>query len=61
VKTADIEKLTWVLIYVGLLVLCLGLFVQRLDGGFGTALIGAGGVSAAAGAVLVWVRSRRGP
>jgi hypothetical protein len=56
-----IEKLIWILIYGGLLVLCLGLFVSRQDGALGGTLIGGGAIAAAAGAVLIWVRSRRGP
>ena len=39
----------------------LGVFVQRQGGGFGWALIGIGGGVAAIGAVLIFVRSRRGP
>jgi hypothetical protein len=58
---ATIEKLIWVLIYGGLLVLSLGLFVLRQDGVFGHALIGGGAVAVALGALLIWVRSRRGP
>jgi hypothetical protein len=56
-----LEALVWVLIYGGLLLLALGVFVQRQGGGFGWALIGIGGGVAAIGAVLIFVRSRRGP
>ena len=56
-----LEALVWVLIYGGLLLLALGVFVQRQGGGFGWALIGIGGGVAAIGAVLIVVRSRRGP
>ena len=58
---ATIEKLIWVLIYGGLLVLSLGLFVLRQDSVFGHTLIGVGGVGVALGAFLIWIRSRRGP
>ncbi len=60
-KTSTVEALVWVLVYGGLLLLCLGLFVQRADGPLGWALTLAGGAIAAAGAVLVYVRSRMGP
>ena len=55
---AGVEKLTWILIYGGLLVLCLGLFVQRQHDPIGWTMVVAGGVAAAAGVVLIWVRSR---
>jgi hypothetical protein len=55
---ATIEKLIWVLIFGGLLVLSLGLFVERQNMAFGWSLVVAGGALAAAGVVLVWVRSR---
>lgn len=57
---AALEKLVWILIYSGLLLVCLGIFVQRSDALLGWILIIAGAVDAAAGAVLIWVRSRRG-
>jgi len=56
-----LEALVWVLIYGGLLLLALGVFVQRQGGSFGWALIGIGGGVAAIGAVLIFVRSRRDP
>jgi hypothetical protein len=58
---AALEKLIWVLIYGGLLVVCLGVFVLRYGGGaLGWTLIVGGGVVTLAGAVLVVVRSRMG-
>jgi preprotein translocase subunit SecY len=57
-KTVTLERLIWVLIYGGLLVLVLGLFVQERVFGFGFSLIVAGGVAAAVGAALIVVRSR---
>ena len=57
----SLDKWVWVLIYGGLLVLCLGLFVMRQDRGFGSLLVSSGGAAAAAGAYLIWLRSRRGP
>jgi hypothetical protein len=56
-----IEKWVWILIYGGLLVLSLGLFVLRQEPIFGHTLIACGGVGVALGALLIWIRSRRGP
>jgi hypothetical protein len=53
-----IEKLIWLLIFGGLLLLSLGLFVERQDMAVGWSLVVAGGGLAAAGVLLVWVRSR---
>jgi hypothetical protein len=55
-----IEKWTWPLIYGGLLLLSLGLFVlRRSEGlGLGWVLVIAGVASAVAGVVLVVLRSR---
>jgi hypothetical protein len=57
-KPITVERLIWVLIYGGLLVLVLGLFVQERVFGFGFSLIVIGGVAAAVGAALIVVRSR---
>jgi len=46
------------LIFGGLFVLSLGLFVERRDMAFGWGLVVTGGVASAVGVVLVWVRSR---
>lgn len=58
---AWIERLVWILIYGGLLAVSLGLFL-RLGGAdghlLGTVLLVKGGIAAAAGVVLIWVRSR---
>ena len=60
-KASALEKLIWVLIYGGLLVLCLGVFVMRSGGdGLGWTLLFAGSIGTGSGAVLVWVRSRMG-
>jgi hypothetical protein len=55
---ARVDVLIWVLVYGGLLVAVLGLSVQRSDGGVGLALMVAGGLFAAIGVLLVYVRSR---
>jgi hypothetical protein len=60
-NASALEKLIWVLIYGGLLAVCLGVFVLRGGGdGLGWTLIGAGATSAFIGTVLVVVRSRMG-
>jgi len=60
-KTSTVEALVWVLVYGGLLLLCLGLFVLRTGGQLGWPLVLAGGATAVAGAVLIYIRSRMGP
>lgn len=60
-KPSTVEALVWVLIYGGLLLLCLGLFVARTDGSLGWLLVLAGGALAAAGVLLIYLRSRMGP
>ena len=55
---ARLEALIWVLIYGGLLALVLGLSLERWDEAVGLALEVGGGVVAAAGVVLIYVRSR---
>lgn len=56
--TQTVDKLIWVLIYGGLLLGSLGLFVQRSHDPMGWTLVLLGGGAAAAGAVLIWVRSK---
>ena len=56
-----IDKLIWVLIYGGLLLVSLGIFVRRADDGLGWALAALGAFIAYIGVVLIWVRSRRAP
>jgi len=58
-SNAAMEKLVWVLIYSGLLLICLGVFLMRGDTIVGWVVVVAGALDAAAGAVLIWVRSRR--
>lgn len=57
--TARLEALVWVLIYGGLILVALGLAVQRRAEWLGWGLVALGGVVAVAGAVLVVVRARR--
>ncbi len=59
-KNSTLETWVWVLIYGGLLVLALGIAVQqRGDAALGWTLALAGGMVAAVGVLLIWVRSRR--
>jgi O-antigen/teichoic acid export membrane protein len=60
-KNSTLETLAWVLLYGGLLLLCLSIFIFR--GGdaahLGWTLATLGGVGAAAGVLAIWWRSRR--
>ncbi len=55
---STVEKLIWILIYGGLLGVCLAIFVAPRSAHMGWVLGVAGGVAAAAGVLLIWVRSR---
>jgi hypothetical protein len=57
---ARIERLTWVLIYLGLFALVLGLagLSHRAAVASSWSLVIVGGLLAATGATLIWVRSR---
>ena len=55
---ARLQALIWVLIYGGLLTLILGLSVQRTDDAIGWSMVVGGGIVAAIGFVLIYVRSR---
>jgi hypothetical protein len=57
-RTSTVERLVWIFIYGGLLVLCLGLFTQRRAFALGLGLILAGSVLAFVGAMLIFARSR---
>jgi len=57
-RADTVDKLIWVLVYGGLLAVCLGLALQATDSGLGWVFIGGGVLVAAVGALLVWVRSR---
>jgi hypothetical protein len=57
-NVARLQALIWVLIYGGLLTLVLGLSVERVDDAIGWSMVVAGGVVAAVGFVLIYVRSR---
>ena len=55
---ALVEKLVWVYVYAGMILLGLGLAVQRSDAAIGWTIAAVGSVSIAIGIVLVYVRSR---
>jgi hypothetical protein len=54
-----LERLIWVLIYGGLLAVCLGLFVRQGSEPLGWGFVLGGAATTAVGALLVWVRSKR--
>lgn len=57
-QPAALEKWVWLLIYGGLLTLALGLALLRSEAPWGWLLVGLGGMAAAAGVVLIFVRAR---
>ena len=60
-KTSTIETWVWVLIYGGMLLASLGLFVYRSEPALGWLLGSGGGAAAAAGVLLIFLRSRMRP
>ncbi len=59
-KPSTTEKLVWILIYGGLLAVGLGISLQqRGSAALGWTLTVGGGIVAAAGVVLIWVRSKQ--
>lgn len=54
---ARLHKAIWILIYGGLLTVTLGFFVQRADDAIGWSMVVFGGLVAAAGFALIYVRS----
>ena len=57
-SVAKVEVLIWVLIYGGLLVLAVGLALRDVHGLLAGTVSLIGGVVAAVGVVLIWIRSR---
>ena len=53
-----VEVWVWVLVYGGLLLLGLGLSVQRSDASLGWGIAALGIAFASIGVLLIWVRSR---
>ncbi len=60
-KTSTVEAWAWVLVYGGLVLLVLGLFVNPQDAVLGWRLLSSGGALALAGVLLIVLRSRMGP
>ena len=58
-RSTTLDTLIWVLVFGGLLVFSVGLFVPDARPGLQLLLMGGGAASAAAGVVLVAVRARR--
>ena len=54
---AKVEVLIWVLIYGGLLILAVGLALREVHGLLAGTVSLIGGLIAAAGVVLIWIRS----
>lgn len=55
---ARLHNVIWTLIFGGLLMLVLGIFVGKTDNAIGWIMVAAGSVMAAVGCVLIYVRSR---
>jgi hypothetical protein len=58
---AWIERLIWILIYIGLFAVVLGLATLSRSPAAGWSLVAVGSLLVAGGVVLVWVRSRLNP
>jgi Na+/glutamate symporter len=58
ISLARIEVLIWVLIYGGLLVLAVGLALREVHGLLAGTVSLVGGLIAAVGVALIWIRSR---
>ena len=57
-NTKRVEVWVWVLVYLGLVVIGVGMAAQRSDTALGWGITVAGFVLLAIGVVLIWVRSR---
>ncbi len=53
-----IHKWSWILIYVGMVLLALGLSVQRSDAALGWGIAATGIAMIVVGIVMIWIRSR---
>ena len=60
-RMARFNKITWSLIFGGLLLLTFGIFVGRADDFVGWTMVAAGGVMTVAGMILIYVRSTLKP
>jgi hypothetical protein len=59
ISNPALDKIIWILIYGGILMMSVGVFILRADAALGWFVIAAGGFETLAGAVLIYVRSRR--
>jgi hypothetical protein len=57
-NTQRVEVWVWVLVYLGLVVIGVGMAVQRSDATLGWGITAAGIVLDALGVALIWLRSR---
>ena len=57
-KMARLHKIIWTLIFIGLLIVILGIFVGKTDDAIGWTMIAAGSVMTAVGVLLIYVRSK---
>ena len=60
-EMARLHKIIWSLIFGGLLTVILGIFVGKTDDVVGWTMVAAGGLLAAIGAMLIYVRSKLTP
>lgn len=58
-KNGRLDSLIWTLIYGGLFMVMLGLWVMSADAALGHGLTWAGALLVAVGVLLIWLRSRR--
>ncbi len=53
-----VQKWVWILIYLGMILLALGLSVQRSDASIGWVIAALGIAAIGVGILLIWIRSR---
>ena len=58
VDAARLDAIAWTLIFGGLVVVAVGIALQRNGAGYGWAVAVAGTLVVAAGVVVLWLRSR---
>jgi uncharacterized membrane protein HdeD (DUF308 family) len=59
ISNRNLERLTWVLLYGGILLLCLGFFSRDAAPSLGLVLMLVGALDIAAGILFIVIRSRR--
>lgn len=58
VRLLRMQRVIWMLIYVGLITMVLGYFAGRQDEATGTVLSGVGGLAVGVGVLMIFIRSR---